>query len=80
MQMAFIASGKYDVYLVEDLKPWDLAAGAILAQEAGCLVTNCDGSPYNILDGSIAVGGTAEICESAIAAYKAADSAVLTVE
>lgn len=80
MQLAYVASGKYDLYLVEDLKPWDLAAGAILVKEAGGLVSNCDGSPYNIIDGSIAVGGTSEICQSGIAAFEAADSAVLTVE
>jgi len=30
------------------LRPWDVAAGAVLVEEAGGRVTRYDGTPYNI--------------------------------
>lgn len=80
MQLVYVASGKYDFYLVEDLQPWDLAAGSILVKEAGGIVSNCDGSPYNVLGGSIAVAGTPELWETAVQAYKDADESSLSIE
>jgi myo-inositol-1(or 4)-monophosphatase len=31
-----------------DLSSWDLAAGALIVQESGGIVTDLDGSPYTI--------------------------------
>lgn len=69
MQMAYVASGKYDVYVTEYLKPWDLAAGAIIIQEAGGYITNVDGSPFDVLTGSIAAASTVELCQKAVDMY-----------
>lgn len=70
MQLAYIASGAADVYMTDHLKPWDLAAGAILVQEAGGYVAAVDGSPYSLLSGSIAAGSTTELCRQAIQLYR----------
>ncbi|MFN7835036.1 MAG: inositol monophosphatase family protein [Burkholderiaceae bacterium] len=43
LDLAYIASGRLDGYLSFGLKPWDLAAGALLVQEAGGLVTDFTG-------------------------------------
>ena len=50
-----VASGKVDGYWEFDLKPWDSAAGILIAQEAGCVVSQMDGSDYSIYDNNILV-------------------------
>lgn len=38
LDLAYVAAGRYDGFWERRLKPWDLAAGLILAREAGALV------------------------------------------
>ncbi|NND74803.1 MAG: inositol monophosphatase [Ilumatobacter sp.] len=38
LQMCWVACGRLDAYYERDLKPWDLAAGAFIASEAGARV------------------------------------------
>lgn len=47
LDLAFLACGRYDAFWEFDLKPWDIAAGKILVEEAGGTVTNMDGSLLN---------------------------------
>ncbi|MEY4158451.1 MAG: hypothetical protein RL743_946, partial [Actinomycetota bacterium] len=35
LDLCFVACGRYDAYFEEHLYPWDLAAGALIASEAG---------------------------------------------
>ncbi len=48
LEFAFLAAGRWDLYLHSDLQPWDVAAGIVLVGEAGGLVTDRDGSPATI--------------------------------
>ena len=34
--LCYVAAGRLDVYYEEHLNPWDLAAGEVIAREAGC--------------------------------------------
>jgi myo-inositol-1(or 4)-monophosphatase len=43
--LCYVAAGRVDVYFEEFLGPWDLAAGALIATEAGCVSSALDGSP-----------------------------------
>lgn len=43
VDLCLVASGMVDGYLEEELAPWDLAAGELIATEAGALVTNASG-------------------------------------
>ncbi|GEA90009.1 inositol monophosphatase [Cellulomonas cellasea] len=45
LDLCALASGGLDLYYERGLKPWDLAAGALVAQEAGAVVTGLDGNP-----------------------------------
>ncbi|MCO5202781.1 MAG: inositol monophosphatase [Chloroflexi bacterium] len=45
---AYLAAGKWDIYLHSDLEPWDVAAGLILVREAGGVVRQRDGAPATI--------------------------------
>lgn len=43
--LCFVADGRLDAYFEENLRPWDVAAGSLVAEEAGALVTDFDGGP-----------------------------------
>lgn len=40
LDLCYIACGRTDAYFEPDLKPWDYAAGCIIAEEAGGVVTD----------------------------------------
>ena len=50
---AFVASGRWDIYVHLDLKPWDIAGGLLLVREAGGVATQRDGSPATIFSESV---------------------------
>ena len=45
LDLCFVACGRYDAYFEEHLFPWDTAAGALIATEAGAQVGTPDGKP-----------------------------------
>jgi myo-inositol-1(or 4)-monophosphatase len=49
LELCYVACGRYDGYWEKDLHPYDMAAGALIASEAGALVTRPDGS-LNLLE------------------------------
>jgi myo-inositol-1(or 4)-monophosphatase len=48
LDLAFVASGSIDGYWEKGLKPWDMAAGAVLVTEAGGRVSACDLSGFDL--------------------------------
>ena len=48
LNLAYVASGRLDAYWSTTLKPWDMAAGALIAAEAGGKVTQCGGDKLDI--------------------------------
>jgi myo-inositol-1(or 4)-monophosphatase len=55
LDLCFVACGRVDGFWEVRLEPWDLAAGTLIAREAGAQVTKLDGEPdmltppYNVL-------------------------------
>ena len=45
LDLCAVASGRLDAYFERRLSPWDHAAGALIAREAGALVTGLNGAP-----------------------------------
>ena len=43
LDLCFVAAGRLNAYFERTLSPWDHAAGAIIAREAGAVVTGLDG-------------------------------------
>jgi myo-inositol-1(or 4)-monophosphatase len=43
LDLCYVAAGRLDGYWELSLKPWDLAAGGLIAEEAGACVTTMDG-------------------------------------
>lgn len=48
LEMCYVAAGRTDGYLEEDLKLWDYAAGLLLIKEAGGLVLNFHGEDLSL--------------------------------
>ena len=60
LDLAYVAAGRYDGFWEAGLKPWDLAAGVLLIQEAGGLVTDFDGGENYMATGNV-VGGNPKV-------------------
>lgn len=43
IDLCYVAAGRFDGFWEISLKPWDVAAGGLMAEEAGALVTNVSG-------------------------------------
>ncbi|MFB5269618.1 inositol monophosphatase family protein [Paenibacillus enshidis] len=48
LHLAYVAAGRLSAYTEVGLNAWDLAAGALLVQEAGGIVTDTLGQPYDL--------------------------------
>ncbi|MBA2645355.1 MAG: inositol monophosphatase [Pyrinomonadaceae bacterium] len=48
LDLAYVAAGRFDGFWEEGLRAWDVAAGKILIEEAGGLVTHYDGRPFDV--------------------------------
>jgi myo-inositol-1(or 4)-monophosphatase len=46
LDLCYVACGRFDAFWEQHLKPWDTAAGSLIAQEAGARVTDFDGKPF----------------------------------
>ena len=54
LDLAYVAAGRLDGFWESGLAPWDLAAGALLVQEAGGIVTEPDGGDDYLQSGAVA--------------------------
>ena len=48
LDLVYVAAGRFDGFWEEGLKPWDVAAGALIIEEAGGRISNYFGEPLNI--------------------------------
>ena len=53
VDLAYVAAGRFDGYWERGLSPWDLAAGVVLVEQAGGVVSGYDGSPLDIGSGRV---------------------------
>lgn len=56
LDLAYVASGRVDGYFEIGIKPWDCAAGDLIAREAGALVTNFVGGTDYLTSGNVVAG------------------------
>ncbi len=71
--LAYVAAGRIDVYVEQSIGPWDHAAGGILVQEAGGVITNWQGLPCNLHQRDSLVAGNAVIQADMLVTAKVAD-------
>ena len=48
LDLCYLACGRFDGFWEQHLHPWDTAAGALIAAEAGAVVTDFCNAPYEI--------------------------------
>ncbi len=53
LNLAYVASGRFDVFWEFDLHQWDTAAGALLVREAGGRVTTIEGKEWSLESQSV---------------------------
>lgn len=56
LDLAYVACGRFDGFWELDLKPWDMAAGALLIKEAGGRCTDLAGGNQYLETGNIVTG------------------------
>ena len=57
LDLAYVAAGRYDAFWEYGLSEWDMAAGALLIQEAGGLISDFNGGHDYLDSGHIVAGG-----------------------
>jgi myo-inositol-1(or 4)-monophosphatase len=53
LDLCYVAAGRFDGFWEQHLKPWDVAAGALIVEEAGGRITGMDGSPFDLMAGHV---------------------------
>ena len=48
LDLCFVACGRFDGFWEQNLKPWDTAAGVLIAKEAGAIITDFSNKAYDI--------------------------------
>ncbi|HEX2163376.1 MAG TPA: inositol monophosphatase family protein [Thermoanaerobaculia bacterium] len=59
IDLAYTAAGIYDGFFEFRLSAWDLAAGVLMIEEAGGVVTDLDGGRGHLASGNVLAGGPA---------------------
>jgi myo-inositol-1(or 4)-monophosphatase len=53
LDLCYVAAGRAEGFYEQGLKPWDIAAGSLIVEEAGGLVTGSDGEAFAIRKGHV---------------------------
>lgn len=61
IDLCWTACGRFDAFWEFGLKPWDIAAGRLIVEEAGGTVTGTDGGKLDIFKGDILAAATEKI-------------------
>jgi myo-inositol-1(or 4)-monophosphatase len=69
LDLAYVSAGRLDGFWEIGLKPWDMAAGILLIQEAGGIVGDFRGGPDFFASGNVVTGNT-RVFEGLVAAIQ----------
>lgn len=61
LDLALTARGVFNGFFESRLSPWDMAAGALLVEEAGGMVLNYEGQPFDVLQDKNIVAGPVHV-------------------
>ncbi len=53
LNLSYVAAGRFDGFWELSLSPWDMAAGVLIAREAGGIVTSLSGDVFSLYQGGI---------------------------
>jgi myo-inositol-1(or 4)-monophosphatase len=72
LDLAWLAEGRLDASITLGSDPWDVAAGVIIAREAGATVVDADGGPHTLRSGAT-IAAPASLISQLIPLIQAAD-------
>jgi myo-inositol-1(or 4)-monophosphatase len=67
LNLCYLAAGRLDAYWATSLKAWDVAAGVLIAQEAGALITDLAGLPLQWGQPQLAAAATPPLHQQLLA-------------
>lgn len=53
VDLAYVAAGRFDAYWEQSVSVWDIAAGVVLVEEAGGIISDTAGRPLDLRGGTI---------------------------
>ncbi len=56
IDICYVAKGKFDGFWEEGLKPWDTAAGMVILKEAGGVISDYEGNPFDPFKDTLIAG------------------------
>ena len=66
INLAYIAAGRFDLMTCYGSKAWDVAAGVILVQEAGGVISDPSGGPFDLDKGATLASATKILHDKAV--------------
>jgi myo-inositol-1(or 4)-monophosphatase len=63
LDLAYVAAGRFDGFFEFSLKPWDIGAGGLLVMEAGGVMSQIDGSAFDVMRGDVLASAPALAAE-----------------
>lgn len=61
LNLCYVAAGRLDAYWTTSVKAWDAAAGILLVEEAGGVVSNLQGGPFDLDNPEFIAAATPEL-------------------
>jgi myo-inositol-1(or 4)-monophosphatase len=75
LNLSYAAAGRLDAYWADSVKIWDIAAGVLILQEAGGVVSHLDGGAYQSEDPKIVVAATPSLHEQLLRVMRSTEKA-----
>ncbi len=69
LDIARVAEGVLDAYITMSLEPWDIAAGKVIVEEVGGIITDIEGKEIGVLERSSVVTAHPDIHEKIVQKY-----------
>lgn len=70
LNLAFLAAGRLDAYWATSVKMWDVAAGVLLVQEAGGVISGVEGEAFDLRRPKFAAAATSALHQELVATLK----------
>lgn len=61
LNLCYVAEGCLDAYWASSVKTWDVAAGALIAMQAGASLTNVQGGAFDLWQGRLLVSASPQL-------------------
>lgn len=61
LNLCYVGAGRLDAYFASSIKTWDVAAGILIAREAGAVITSINGREFDLWRPDLAVAATAQM-------------------